>query len=109
MAFFLHPDDGVPTHSAAARFASMSVTRDAGATITDAPRVRPTRVPASLCVDDIDGARPRTLPPRPRAAFHDTADIEGARPKLLHRESSYVPGYIERACRRARGARARRG
>lgn len=92
----------------------MSVTRSAGAVIAEPKRARPTRVPSSLCVDDIAGARPRTLPPRPRGAFHDPADIEGARPKLLHRESSYVPGFIERASRmhvtphRARPRRARR-
>ncbi len=95
--FYLHPSDGVPTTTAEERFASMSVTRSASAVIAEPKRVRATRVPTSLCVDDIAGARPRTLPPRPRAAFHDTGDIEGARPKLLHRESSYVPGYIERA------------
>lgn len=106
--FYLHPSDGVPTTTAEERFASMSVTRSAAAVIAEPKRVRPTRVPTSLCVDDIAGAKPRTLPPRPRAAFHDTGDIEGAQPKLLHRESNYVPGYIERACQREVRARWRR-
>jgi len=108
MAFYLHPDASVPTTTPAERFASMSVTRDAAAVIADDRRVRLTRVPASLTVDDIAGARPRTLPPPRSGGFHDTADIEGARPRVLHRESNYRASIVEGALgARAGGARTR--
>ena len=95
MSFYLHPDAGVSTTTPEERFASMSITRNSDAVIHEPRRVPNTRVPTSLCIDDIEGARPRTLPPRPRREFHDTGDIEGARPRLLHRVSSYQKSDVE--------------
>ena len=79
-----------------------SVTRNPGAVISDPRRALPTRVPSSLTTEDIPGARPRSLPPRPRQEFYETRDVEGAQPKPLHREVRYTPGDVEGAFARAR-------
>jgi hypothetical protein len=94
-AFLLHPDAGVPRDAPEDRFASMSVTRNPGAVILEPRRALPTRVPASLTTDDIPGARPRSLPPRPRQEFYETRDVEGAQPRQLHREVRYAPADVE--------------
>lgn len=91
MAFLLDPD--LAAQPDPERYVSMSVTRNAHAVVPDAkprstlrgvaadggPVVRPMMV-----VDDIPGARPRSLPPHQRSTFHDTADISGAAPRALH-------------------------
>ena len=105
-AFILHPNASVPSSDAAERFASMSVTRNPGATIHEERRARPVRVPASLTVDDIAGARPRSLPPRASGGFYGTQDVEGAQPKVLHRGISYTPKVVEGAWAAAAGALA---
>ena len=92
--FILHPnanflDDPV------SRFSSMSVTRNPGAVILDKKPAFSTRVPSSLNVDDIPGARPKSLPPKPRHEFYQTQDIEGAQPKQLHRFVRYTPDVVE--------------
>ncbi len=97
MTHYLHPDASVPVTAPEDRFSSMSLTRNSAAVIHEPRRVTLTRVPNSLTVDDIAGARPRALPLRPRREFHDTGDIEGARPKLLHRESNYRAADVEGA------------
>ena len=76
----------------------MSVTRNPGAVILEPRRALPTRVPSSLTTEDIPGARPRSLPPRPRQEFYETRDVEGAQPKQLHREVRYTPSDVEGAC-----------
>jgi hypothetical protein len=76
----------------------MSVTRNPGAVIVEEKRARVVRVPSSLNVDDIAGARPRSLPARARGtSFFTTQDIEGAQPKTLHRPVSYTPEFVEGA------------
>ena len=67
--FILHPNAAIPSSDAAERFASMSVTRNPGATIAEERRARPVRVPNSLNVDDIAGARPRSLPAQARTSL----------------------------------------
>jgi hypothetical protein len=101
-SFILHPNASVPSTDAAERFASMSVTRNPGATIVEERRARAVRVPASLNVDDIAGARPRSLAPRAGGGFFGTQDVEGAQPRALHRGISYTPEAVEGACARAR-------
>jgi hypothetical protein len=96
-SFILHPNAAVPS-DAAERFASMSITRNPGATIAEERRARVVRAPASLNVDDIAGARPRSLPPHARAtSFFGTQDVEGAQPRVLHRAISYTPEVVEGA------------
>ena len=96
--FILHPNASVPSTDAAERFASMSVTRNPGATIVEERRARAVRAPASLTVDDIAGARPRSLAPRAGGGFFGTQDVEGAQPRVLHRGISYTPEAVEGAC-----------
>ena len=110
--FILHPNASVPSTDAAERFASMSVTRNPGATIAEERRARAVRVPTSLNVDDIAGAQPRSVPQHARAAT-GTQDIEGAQPRVLHRGISYTPEAVEGAFgggsrRRAQSWRRRR-
>jgi len=93
-SFILHPnanfhDDPV------ARFTSMSVTRNPGAVILDKKLSIATRVPSSLNVDDIPGARGKSVPAHPRHEFYQTQDIEGAQPKQLHRFVQYAPEPVE--------------
>ena len=111
MAFILDPHAQARAGESADRFLSMSVTRNAGATVPDErPRFS---VRATMRLDDIEGARPKALPAFQRANFHDTADIEGARPKLLHTEKRNHPALaltnadIEGACLRRRRRRGR--
>jgi hypothetical protein len=100
MAFILDPE--ATSFADPDRFISMSVTRNAHAVVPQASR-QPT-VRASNAVDDIEGARPRALPPHQRETFYGTADIEGARPKPLHYERRNKPDFtttnldIEREC-----------
>ena len=89
MAFILDPNAATSAAPSSERFFSMSVTRNAAATISpDAPRANSVR--ATMRVDDIDGARPRSLPPA-RSNFHETRDIEGAQPRPLHVEKRNHP------------------
>ena len=89
MAFILDPNAATSAAPSSERFFSMSVTRNAAATISpDAPRANSVR--ATMRVDDIDGARPRALPPA-RSNFHETRDIEGAQPRPLHVEKRNHP------------------
>ncbi len=97
-SFILHPNAAVPPSDAAERFASMSVTRNPGATIVEERRARAVRVPTSLNVDDIAGAQPRSVPQHARATtFFGTQDVEGAQPRVLHRGISYTPEVVEGA------------
>jgi hypothetical protein len=81
MAFLLDRDlAAVPDPD---RYLSMSVTRNAAAVV--ASPAKPVRMVRPVnALDDIDGARPRTLPPHQRATFHGTGDIDGAAPRVLH-------------------------
>ena len=92
--FILHPN--AAQQGDEGRFTSMSLTRNAGAVIVEERRARAVRNPASLCVDDIAGARPRSLPQHARASL-GTLDVEGAQPKVLHRLISYTPEVVEGA------------
>jgi hypothetical protein len=90
MSFILDPNAQARQQEAAVdRFVSMSVTRNAAATIAELPR--PLTMRASMRVDDIEGARPRALPQWQRGNFHETLDIEGAQPKPLHVEKRNHP------------------
>ena len=90
MSFILDPNAQARQQEAAVdRFVSMSVTRNAGATISELPR--PLTMRASMRVDDIEGTRPRALPPWQRGNFHETLDIEGAQPRPLHVEKRNHP------------------
>ena len=90
MAFILDPNAQARQQEAAVdRFVSMSVTRNAAATIAELPR--PLTMRASMRVDDIEGTRPRVLPPWQRSTFHETLDIEGAQPRPLHVEKRNHP------------------
>ena len=93
----LHPDAGVSTHT---DYASMSVTRSGGrdAVVAYEPVTRVQR--PSLVVHDIAGAQPTPYRPARRTGglFHDPGDVEGARPRQLHRPLAYVPEPIEGAC-----------
>ena len=90
MAFILDPNAQARQQEAAVdRFVSMSVTRNAAATIAELPR--PLTMRATMRVDDIEGARPRALPPWQRGNFHETLDIEGAQPRPLHVEKRNHP------------------
>ena len=97
-----------PADDPAERFASMSVTRTSDAVIRDARAARVTR--AVLRTDDVPGARPRSLPPTSRADFHGVEDIEGARPRVLHRareagaHAGDLAGAIPGVCRGGVGA-----
>ncbi len=89
MAFVLDPE--ATSKADVDRFVSMSVTRNPDAVVrvpTRRAEVRPV-----LATDDIEGARPRSLPPHTRSNFHDTGDIEGARPKPLHFERRNKPDF----------------
>ena len=91
MAVILSPNDIVAPD--VDRFTSMSVTRNRDAVIRSSRNQLTTR--ASLSSDDIDGARPRSLPPFQRNTFHSTLDIEGAQPKRLHCERRQTPDVLE--------------
>lgn len=77
----------------------MSVTRSGGrdAVIVDEPVQRVQR--PVLVVADIAGAQSASYRPARRTGglFHDPGDVEGARPRQLHRPLAYVPEPIEGA------------
>ena len=113
MAFILDPHAEARAMEAATdRFVSMSVTRNAAATVGEPPR--PVTLRATMRVDDIEGARPKALPPWQRANFHETLDIEGAQPRPLHVEKRNHPALaltnadIEESAPRATRFRSRR-
>lgn len=91
MAFVLAPDG--PADTDPDRYLSMSVTRNAAATVPEERRAREVRPGHTLRTDDIAGARPRSLPPFQRNNYHDNADIEGARPKPLHYQRHNKPDF----------------
>ena len=69
MSFILDPNAQARQQEAAVdRFVSMSVTRNAAATIAELPR--PLTMRASMRLDDTEGPRPRALPPRHPANSH---------------------------------------
>ena len=94
--FILHPNANFHDDPSS-RFTSMSVTRNPGAVIIDRKPTFLTRVPSSLDVSDIQGARPKSLPPTARQEFFSTLDVEGAQPKQLHRLVRYTPDVVEGA------------
>lgn len=91
MAFILDPEATSKSHPD--RFLSMSVTRNPNACIPTESNCKRLTVRPVLVTDDIQGAQPSVLPPRPRNDFHDPSDIEGARPKPLHYERHNKPDF----------------
>jgi hypothetical protein len=89
MSFILDPH--ASANAAAAendRFVSMSVTRNPSAVVIEPHR--PFMVRQTMRLDDIEGSRPKSNN-FSRSNFHDTHDIEGAQPKVLHAEKRNHP------------------
>jgi len=89
MAFILDPHASANAAAAESdRFVSMSVTRNPSAVVHDSSR--PFSVRQTMRLDDIEGSRPKSHT-FSRSNFHDTQDIEGAQPKVLHAEKRNHP------------------
>jgi len=89
LSFILDPH--ASANAAAAendRFVSMSVTRNPSAVVIEPHR--PFMVRQTMRLDDIEGSRPKSNT-FSRSNFHETHDIEGAQPKVLHAEKRNHP------------------